>query len=99
LVLLVAGVHWFGVAFTGRRDAEAPPGRRWKARWSLASVALTVVAFAAGTCVVGIVHQTARLLTDESPLYRTTHTPRRPPRLSEPQLRWIGLGMQGFHQS
>jgi prepilin-type processing-associated H-X9-DG protein len=104
LVLLVAGVHGFGVAFTRRREEVESGGRRWTARWSLTAVALTVVAFAAGTCVVGIVHQTAWLLTDEAPLYGTAQTlPAHTLRASGPrsghQLRWIGLAANNYHSS
>ncbi len=68
LALFAAGVHWFGGAAVRRYHGPEETGRRWRVRWSLASALLVVVLFAAGTCLVGIVHQTAWLLTGP-PLY------------------------------
>jgi hypothetical protein len=57
VVLFTAGVHWLGrTAF-----------RRWRPTWSLATVGAVVVAFAAGICLIGVVHQTGWLLAADEP--------------------------------
>jgi hypothetical protein len=69
-LLFTAGVHGLGRAW--RRQAlpqEGAPAPAWKARWSLAIVAVVFLLFGAGVCLVGITHQVGWLLTDPEPLY------------------------------
>jgi hypothetical protein len=57
IVLFLAGVQWFGRTAT----------HRWRWRWSLAAVGGVVVLFAAGICLIGMVHQTGWLLSSPEP--------------------------------
>ena len=63
-LLFAAGIHWLG------RSAYRPANdRRWRLGWSLAAVGMVAVLFAAGICLIGIVHQTGWLLSgEETPL-------------------------------
>jgi len=65
LVLFTAGIH--AVGQTWRRGT--PEGPRWKFRWSLATVAVVFLLFAAGISLVGIVHQGLWLLNSREPYY------------------------------
>jgi hypothetical protein len=65
LLLLAVGLHrflrWLAAGLSSGAVA-------WKFRWTAGILALVVVTFAAGICVVGITHQAAWLLTDPHPL-------------------------------
>lgn len=45
------------------------PGRRWRAKWTLAVLSLIVVTFSAGICAVAITHQTLWLVRDPRPWF------------------------------
>ncbi|MGE3317170.1 MAG: hypothetical protein AB7O26_18795 [Planctomycetaceae bacterium] len=63
-LLFGAGLHLFIRKLTGAcRSADNASSRRWKIRSSAAVVGLTIVAFAAGTSMVAIVHQVVWLTT------------------------------------
>lgn len=96
LVLFITGIHWTGRAL--RRNATDTP--RWKLRWSIGTVAVVFLLFAAGISLVGIVHQAGWLLTSPEPYYVQTvrwglssysHSPN--------NLRQIGLAMQNSHDT
>ena len=94
LVLFTAGVHWVGWAW--RRNVAYAP--RWKFRWSLATVAVVFLLFAAGISLVGIVHQAGWLLSSPEPYYVQTvrwggggYSPN--------NLRQIGSAMQSSHDT
>ena len=52
------------------RSGDAPVVA-WRWRWTLSLVSLVLVLFAAGTAVVGIVHQATWLARSPEPMYRT----------------------------
>jgi hypothetical protein len=62
--LFTLGVHWLGLGLTRRQQSQ----RRWKFGWSLVICAAVVVAFAAGVCMIGVVHQTGWLMASDEPL-------------------------------
>jgi prepilin-type processing-associated H-X9-DG protein len=99
--LFVAGIHWIGVASARRRREQGVTCARWKVRWSLASAAVVIVLFASGICLVGIVHQTAWLLTDEKPRYGEMLKWEFEPRYASSlhQSRMISLGMTSYQDS
>jgi hypothetical protein len=68
LLLFTVGVHAAGR--TWLRHSVAWP--RWKLRWSITTVAVVVLLFAAGISVVGIVHQVGWLVTSPEPHYIQT---------------------------
>jgi hypothetical protein len=71
LVLFLLGVHALGRSWQRYRNAE---GQGWKFRWSLGTVVVVFLLFAAGICVVGIVHQVGWMVTSHEPYYvQTTH--------------------------
>ncbi len=58
------------VSWYGQESAEqTTPGRPWKLRWSLLTVAALFLLFATGISLVGIVHQTSWLLTSPEPMF------------------------------
>ena len=61
--LFTLGVHWLGRALMRWRGSE----RRWRAGWSAAVTSCVVVAFAAGICMIGVVHQTGWLMANTEP--------------------------------
>jgi hypothetical protein len=63
-LLFTLGVHWLGRALMRWRGSE----RRWKAGWSAAVTSAVVVAFAAGVCMIGVVHQTGWLMANTEPV-------------------------------
>jgi hypothetical protein len=87
-VIFTAGVHWLG-----RSAYDPADGRRWQIRWSLAAVATVVVLFAAGVCLIGLVHQTGWLLAaDESNIVQT-EKPRWSLDSTENSLKTIAFGV------
>jgi hypothetical protein len=68
LALFTAGVHRLGRGATRAPSAESEPRRAWRFRWTAALVALVIVAFAAGTAMIGVVHQVSWLAKSEQPL-------------------------------
>jgi hypothetical protein len=99
--LFVAGIHGFGVAWSWRRPAEGEPRRRWRAGWSLAAGVLVVVLFAAGTSLVGVVHQTAWLATGDKPWFGPILKQHEgiAPAWARNDLRYVSLGMRWYHES
>jgi hypothetical protein len=101
--LFVFGVHWFGVAWNRRQSKEGLSSARWRMRCSLASGILVIVLFAAGICMVGIVHQSAWLLTDEKPWYGSTlsrgYGSANSRIESINQSKVIALGMMNYHSA
>jgi hypothetical protein len=63
-VLFTLGVHWVGRALMRWRGSE----RRWKAGWSAAVTSAVVIAFAAGICMIGVVHQSGWLMANPEPV-------------------------------
>jgi hypothetical protein len=61
--LFTLGVHWLGRALVRWRGSES----RWKPSWSAAVTSAVVVAFAAGICMIGVVHQTGWLMANPEP--------------------------------
>jgi prepilin-type processing-associated H-X9-DG protein len=68
LLLFTTGIHWLGRQWHHRSSAQPESGTGWKVRWSLAVVASVFLLFAAGICLIGIVHQAGWILTDKQPL-------------------------------
>ncbi len=70
LALFAGGVHWIACGWFRRKYPEAiEAGKKWKMRWSLAVVAGVILMFAAGTSLIGVVHQTSWLATSTEPMY------------------------------
>jgi hypothetical protein len=70
LVLFAGGVHWIASSWYRRKHPEETSrGMKWRARWSLAVVAGVIIMFAAGTSLIGMVHQTSWLATSPEPMY------------------------------
>lgn len=67
-VTFIFGLHWFLSQFTsqGASSVGRAP-RRWRFRWTAAAVAMTIVTFAAGISLVGIVHQISWLASSDQP--------------------------------
>jgi hypothetical protein len=68
LVLFTAGVHGLGRGAARAAGAEGSPRQAWRLRWTAALVALVIVAFAAGTAMIGVVHQVSWLAKSQQPL-------------------------------
>jgi hypothetical protein len=83
VVLFAAGAHW--LARSARKD--------WRVAWSLAAVGAVVVLFAAGICLIGVVHQTGWLLTSPEPAVIAVERPRWSLKSTEYSLKSIGLGV------
>lgn len=64
LVGTTFGVHLFAGWLRRSIRPEAPP---WRVKWTLAGMALFVLAFVAGIAAVGVVHQAAWLATQPEP--------------------------------
>jgi hypothetical protein len=62
--LFTLGVHWLGRAVMRGHGSD----RRWRAGWSAAVTSAVVVAFAAGICMIGVVHQTGWLMANQEPV-------------------------------
>lgn len=69
LGLFLGGVHWLGGWLW---PALRPEGGPWRGRWTGGLGGLVVVAFAAGTAAVGVVHQAAWLATSPEPLVESS---------------------------
>lgn len=70
LVLFAIGIHWIASGWFRRKYPEAiEAGMKWKIRWSLAVLAGVILMFAAGTSLIGVVHQTSWLATSPEPMY------------------------------
>ncbi len=69
LGLFLGGAHWFGGWLW---PALRPDGGPWRGRWTGALGGLVVVAFAAGTAAVGVVHQVSWLATSPEPLIESS---------------------------
>jgi hypothetical protein len=65
LVLFTASVHGMGRGAVRATSSEGAPQRVWRFRWT---AALVIVAFAAGTAMIGVVHQVSWLAKSEQPL-------------------------------
>jgi prepilin-type processing-associated H-X9-DG protein len=69
VVLFTCGVHWLGRSWSRTAKPEpTAPVPRWRIRWSLSMVFLTLLLFVSGTALVGIVHQLAWLRNSGEPL-------------------------------
>jgi len=62
--LFTLGVHWLCRALVRWRGSERP----WKFGGSVAVALSVVVAFAAGICMIGVVHQSGWLMASEQPM-------------------------------
>ena len=94
--LFLVGVHrflnWWVHATVGSEGGA--PLANWKFAWSVACVGLVLVAFAAGTALVGIAHQGAWVLSSPQPL---THEIRGDGESNvETNLRGLGLGIASY---
>jgi hypothetical protein len=68
LVLFSAGVHGMARGAARATCTDGEPRRAWRLRWTAALVTLVIVAFAAGTAMIGVVHQVSWLAKSEQPL-------------------------------
>lgn len=70
------GLHWFLAWFVqaraeqdnGQTPNEQRPRTTWRVRWTVSIGAIVMLAFVAGTAMVGIAHQTIWMITDKSPI-------------------------------
>jgi hypothetical protein len=88
MLLLVVGVQGFGRSWSTARS--------WKWRWSLSGVGLVAVLFAAGTALVGIVHQIGWLATSPEPLVVPTVDRYQTWDGSRWGMKSIGMGMHNY---
>jgi len=89
-ILATLVVHWFARAALRARGSE----RRWKFTWSLTSIAIVVVAFAAGICIIGVTHQTGWLLTSSQPaIVENEKVPYQMNHSSRDQIRCLYVGL------
>jgi prepilin-type processing-associated H-X9-DG protein len=76
LALFTAGVHWMARSWRQQLSSTSDRDERpWKLRWSLAIVAVVLLAFAAGTCMIGVTHQVGWLLSDPEPFMGSALNP------------------------
>jgi prepilin-type processing-associated H-X9-DG protein len=93
VLLFTAGMHLLGRAW-----ARTWGGGAWKLRWSLAGVGVLFLLFAAGTCLVALVHQVGWLATAREPRY-VPALAGSASRRSETNLRQIGLAAANYHDT
>jgi hypothetical protein len=91
LVLFTAGVHWLGRGAARATGAEGDVRRAWRLRWTGALVALVIVAFAAGTAMIGVVHQVSWLARSEQPLLGEAISRTYGPPTYAMKMMWMGL--------
>jgi hypothetical protein len=69
-LVFAAGIHMWGYLWARKPlELEGSPRRRWRLRTTASLVAMIVVVFAAGTAMIGIVHQTGWLIRSDQPTY------------------------------
>jgi prepilin-type processing-associated H-X9-DG protein len=95
VLLFTIGLHW--LAQWWLRYTQ-PEGQRWKLRWSLGITALLFLMFAAGTAMIGIVHQTGWVLASPEGMYHDE------PKFyaeypSYQNLRELGLGLHNYNDT
>lgn len=93
LVLLFVGVH-LTASWLRSSSPEQPP---WRLRSSAAIVVTFVALFAAGTAVVGLLHQITWLVLREQNVFGSLQLPGTGRLRSASNLKMIALGMQNYH--
>ena len=81
VLLFTGGVHFVG------RSWSRSSGGTWKLRWSLAVVVGMFLLFAAGLCLIGVMHQVAWLGKGDEPLFGEAVSWQS----SQSNLKWIGI--------
>ncbi len=100
LVLLLAVTHHLmHRLYRAASPAGSEPAlpRRWRFRWTLAGVFLTLSALAAGIALVATIHEVTWLVTSNEPVVQTDYTSARRSQ-SANNLRQIGLGADSYHR-
>jgi hypothetical protein len=95
LVLFTVGVHWVGRAWR-RASLGHVSGAGWRWRWSATVVATVFLLFAAGICLVGLVHQISWLATDPEPLLFDSVRILQPSQ-TPLNLRFVTCGLHNYH--
>jgi len=68
-VLLIPLAHGIAAWLYGHAHREQNPPPVWRLRWTSAIVGVTVLLFAAGICIIVVVHQLAWLVTTNKRIY------------------------------
>jgi hypothetical protein len=99
VLLLLVGLHLFCGWVSRRRQLGAAPGTvpggRWRFLWTACILGIVVLMFTAGIAAVGVVHQTAWVMSSPEPLTLGTGSDRIPS-YSKNNLRQIGVAMEDF---
>jgi len=98
LVLFAGGIHWIASGWFRRKYPEAiVTGKKWKLRWSLGVVTGVILMFAAGTSLIGMVHQASWLATSPEPMYGSAL--KTYGRNSHNNLFMVGLGLRNHNDT